>query len=73
MKYNTEPIVEYLMKEPKRRSGVSEVSRACHIKNWTTTLAALLELTLEGRIVGVKTSGGWYFSAKGGVENGASR
>jgi len=56
-------ILEYLMTRPNP-VGVAEVARAVGISNWGIALAVLLELTLEGKINGMKTSGGWYFSLK---------
>jgi hypothetical protein len=59
----TRAIKSYLATRP-RPVGVAEVARAAGITNWGIALAALLELTLEGQIKGIKTSGGWYFQAK---------
>ena len=41
--------------------GVENIRVACNIGNWNTVLTHCLELLLEGKIKGQKTSKGWIF------------
>ena len=60
---NSQSIVEYLMTRPYP-VGVAEVAHTVGVKNWSSALATLLELVIEDKIQGIKTSHGWYFTAK---------
>jgi len=43
--------------------SVNDVRTKAKIVNWESTKALLLELALEGKIKGLRTSRGWVFSA----------
>ena len=44
--------------------GVENIRVACDIGNWNTALKHCLELFIQGRIKGQKTSKGWVFWAE---------
>ena len=47
----------------RRPTDVEKIRVACHIGNWQTALKHCLELQLEGKIQGVKSSKSWVFWA----------
>ncbi|MGC9346191.1 MAG: hypothetical protein ACP5ER_05325 [Candidatus Bathyarchaeales archaeon] len=49
------------LKRAKIPQGVENIRTACDIGNWNTALKHCLELLLEGRIKGQKTSKSWVF------------
>jgi len=53
-------IVEFL-NEADRPIDVEKIRAACGIGNWNTALKHCLELLLEGKIRGQKTSKSWIF------------
>ena len=42
-------------------TDVEKIRKACRIGNWNTALKHCLELLIQGRILGQKTSKGWIF------------
>lgn len=57
--------------EALQPQDVEKIRTACGIGNWNTALKHCLELHIEGRLQGQKTSKSWVFWAKetGCVEN----
>jgi len=45
---------------------VEKIRKACKIGNWNTALKHCLELLIEGKIKGQKTSKSWVFWKEGG-------
>jgi len=60
MKNPKEQILDCL-KTAKIPQGVENIRVACGIGNWNTALKHCLELLLDGRIKGQKTSKSWVF------------
>ncbi len=55
-----EKICDFLGKN-KEPMDVEKIRKACEIGNWNTALKHCLELLIEGKIKGQKTSKGWVF------------
>jgi hypothetical protein len=60
-----EKIYDFLSKN-KKPIDIEKIRKACRIGNWNTTLKHCLELLLEGKIKGQKTSKSWVFWKEGG-------
>jgi hypothetical protein len=53
-----------LLKNAKEPMDVAKIRVACNIGNWNTALKHCLELLVDGRINGQRTSKGWIFWPK---------
>ncbi|MGB9694095.1 MAG: hypothetical protein ACPLYF_04560 [Fervidobacterium sp.] len=49
------------IQESKQPVDVEKIRKACKIGNWNTVLKHCLELLIEGKIKGQKTSKSWVF------------
>jgi hypothetical protein len=54
------------LKKSKIPMGVENIRIACNIGNWNTALKHCLELLIQGKIKGQKTSKSWVFWKEGG-------
>jgi len=54
-----EKIINFL--KNNKPSCTNEIQKICDIGNWNTTLKHCLELYIEKRISGIKSSRGWIF------------
>lgn len=55
-----EKIYDFLSKTQKP-TDIEKIRKECKIGNWNTALKHCLELLLEGKIKGQKTSKSWVF------------
>jgi len=53
-------IISFIAKEP-RPVDIEKIRVACNIGNWNTALKHCLELLIQGKIEGRKTSKSWIF------------
>jgi len=53
-----------LLKNAEEPTDVAKIRVACDIGNWNTALKHCLELLVDGRINGQRTSKGWIFWPK---------
>jgi len=60
MEPSKQRIINYL-KTAKIPQGVENIRIACNIGNWNTALKHCLELLIQGKINGQKTSKSWIF------------
>jgi len=53
-----------LLKDVKEPLDVAKIRVACNIGNWNTALKHCLELLVDGKVNGQRTSKGWIFWPK---------
>ncbi len=60
MKSNKDKVIEYLeaCTEPQ---GIQTIQKGTGISHWNATLSICLELMVQGKIKGTKTSKSWVF------------
>jgi len=61
MKETYNPKIMELLKNAKEPLDVAKIRVACDIGNWNTALKHCLELLVDGKINGQRTSKGWIF------------
>jgi hypothetical protein len=62
-----------VLAESNMPMGVENVRTGVGLKNWESTKALLLEMVLQGNILGEKTTRGWIFWAESPTTSHATK